>query len=108
MLRGLERRLARVEALRPIPVTAERFLALSRRRVKPGADVGSAMAKVAQELSDAELESLAAELEEMAFGSDTAARDAAKREFFAAAACPLPGCPDLDKNKLPETEEFTW
>ena len=39
-------------------------------------------------VSDDELERLSAELERIAFGDDIAARDAAKREAFAAAGCP--------------------
>jgi hypothetical protein len=39
-------------------------------------------------VSDDELESLEAEFERMAFGDDTVARDAAKREVLAAAGYP--------------------
>lgn len=102
MLRGLERRLARIEESDLLPVTAERFLARARRLAKRnGGDLGSAMAKLAQELTDAELEAAAAEFEQIVFGSDTAARDAAKRAAFAEA-----GCPELDKSDLRGTEDY--
>jgi hypothetical protein len=46
------------------------------------------MAAVAQNLSDAELDTLTAEFERIVFGADTAARDAATRETLAAAGYP--------------------
>ncbi len=104
MTRGVKRRLAQIEELMPLPINAERFVARARRRARrTGKNVEASMAAVAQELSDAELESVAAELEKIVFGSDTAARDAAKREVFAAM-----GCPDLDKNNLNGTEACAW
>jgi hypothetical protein len=94
MLRGLEHRLARIEASIPVPVTAAHFLARARQHARrTGVDVESAIATLAKDLSDAELDSITAEFEQVAFGSDTAARDAAKREALAAAGY----CPDLDK-----------
>ncbi len=56
-----------------------------------------------KDLNDGELASLGAEFEQIAFGSDIAARDAAKREVFAAA-----GCPVLDNDNSPAAEECTW
>jgi hypothetical protein len=103
MRRGIERRLARIKASIPVPMTAERFLAEANRLAGRLGDVGSAMAKITQHLSDAELESLAEEFGEIAFGSDTAARDAVKRKALAAA-----GCQDLDKINLQGTEEYAW
>ncbi len=100
MLRGIEKRLSHLEASIPLPINAERFIARARRRARrTGKNVEASMAAVAQELSDAELESVAAEFEHIVFGSDTAARDAAKREFFAAA-----GYPDLDNAAWQPTE----
>jgi hypothetical protein len=42
-----------------------------------------------KDLSDGELDSLEAEFEQIVFGSDTAARDAAKRQVLAAAGYPV-------------------
>ena len=46
------------------------------------------MTSLLKDVSDGELESLAAEFERLAFGSDTVARDAAKRKVFAATGYP--------------------
>jgi hypothetical protein len=46
------------------------------------------MTNVLKEVGDSELDFLASELERIAFGDDTAARDAAKREVLAAAGYP--------------------
>ena len=104
MRRQIERRLAFAEEFLPLPITAKRFVTRTQRLAKrKRISVSSAMDAIVRELSDPELEALAAELENLAFGSDTAARDKAKREFFAAA-----GCPDLDKTNVQEMEGFTW
>jgi hypothetical protein len=50
--------------------------------------VGDAKTNFLKDVSDSELESLSAEIERTAFGSDTAARDAAKRTFFDEAGYP--------------------
>jgi hypothetical protein len=64
-------------------MTAERFFARAQLHAKrTGGSVGDAIGTLAKDLSDSELESITAEVERLAFGSDTAARDAAKREFF--------------------------
>ena len=48
-------------------------------------------------LSDGELASLEAEFEQIVFGSDTAARDAAKREVLAAAGYPVWSSPPVEE-----------
>jgi hypothetical protein len=48
-----------------------------------------AIGTLAKDLSDNELDSITAGCERLAFGSDTAARDAAKRETYAAAGYPV-------------------
>lgn len=89
MLNTIRRRLSRVEEFLPLPLTAERFMARSHQLAKrTGTSYWSAFEKLLQDVSDAELASLAAEFEYIEFGSDTAARDAAKRKFFAEAGYP--------------------
>jgi hypothetical protein len=84
-------------------MTAERFYARAQQYAKhKGVSVGDAMTNLLKEVSDGELESLEAEFEQMAFGSDTAARDAAKRAFFAEA-----GYPDWNL-PLEESREEGW
>ncbi len=79
MLRSVKLRLSRIEEAIPIPITAELFVRRARRvAARAGASIDSAMASVAQDLSDGELDSLTAEFEQIAFGSDIAAHDAAK------------------------------
>jgi cytochrome c553 len=86
MLRSIRRRLSRVEEFLPIPITAERFYARAQQHARrTGGSVGSAIETLAKNLSDSDLDSISAEFEQIAFGSDTTARDAAKREVFAAA-----------------------
>jgi len=86
MLRSIRRRLARVEEFLPLPMTAERFYARAQRHAKrTRRSVEDAISILAKDLSDDELDSVTAEFELMAFGSDTAARDAAKRETLLAA-----------------------
>ena len=46
------------------------------------------MESLISKVSDDELERLTAEFERLAYGSDTVARDAAKRAFFAEAGYP--------------------
>jgi hypothetical protein len=95
MLSSIRRRLSRVEESLPIPITAERFYARAQLQAKrTGGTVGDAIGTLAMDLSDGELESITTQFEQLAFGSDTAARDAAKRETLAAAGYPvwnLPG-----------------
>ena len=90
MLRSIRRRLARVEESLPLPMTAERFMARTHQlAMRTGRSLGDSMDKLIKNLSDKELESLIPEVEQMAFGSDTAARDAAKREVLAATGYPV-------------------
>jgi len=61
---------------------------------RSGTTFGSAFDSLLSKVSDDDLEHLTGDLERMAFGDDTAARDAAKREVLAAAGYPvwnLPG-----------------
>lgn len=89
MLHSIRRRLSRVEESLPLPITADRFQARVHRLAKCNSgNFDSARADLLKNLSDGELDSLTAELEQIAFGSDTAARDAAKREALAAAGYP--------------------
>ncbi len=53
-----------------------------------------------KDLSDGELASLGAEFEQIVFGSDTAARDAAKREVFAAAGYPIWSVPSGEESRM--------
>jgi len=77
-MRSLKRRLAQIEELMPLPINAERFITRAHRLARrTGKNIQSAVAAVVQELSDAELESLTAEIEQTLFGSDTAARGSA-------------------------------
>ena len=90
MLRSINRRLSRVEESLPVPMTAERFYARAQQRARrTGGSVGDSIATLAKDLSDNELDSIAAEFEQIAFGSDTAARDAAKRETLVVAGYPV-------------------
>ena len=89
MLRSIRRRLSRVEEFLPIPITAERFYARAQQHARrTGGSVGSAIETLAKNLSDSDLDSISAEFEQIAFGSDTTARDAAKLEVLAAAGYP--------------------
>ena len=89
MLRGVRRRLAHLEESIPIPLTAERFLIRANiRATRTGGGLGSAITTLLGDLSDNELDSLQAEFEQAVFGSDTEARDKARRETLAAAGYP--------------------
>ena len=101
MTRSVKRRLSHLEDSLPIPVTPERFVARAHRLAKrTRTKVESAMAAIAQDLSDSELDSLTAEFERIVFGSDTAARDAEKSKVLAAA-----GYPDwTNENQRQETD----
>jgi hypothetical protein len=90
MLSSIRRRLSRVEEALPVPLTAATFTTRAYRLARrSGMSTSSAMDTLLEDLSDGELASLGAELEQIAFGSDTAARDAAKREVLAAAGYPV-------------------
>jgi hypothetical protein len=86
MLHRFRRRLSRIEESLPHFVTAERFVGRAHRLGRhTGENLGSAMAAVARDLTDGELDSLTAEFERIVFGSDTAARDKAKRKLLSEA-----------------------
>jgi hypothetical protein len=103
-MRGIDRRLSRLEESIPVALTAATFAARAHGLAKRSRlSISSAMDTLLKDLSDGELASLGAEFEQVAFGSDLAARDAAKREVFAAA-----GCPVLDKHDPPGVEECIW
>ena len=77
------------EVWRSLPLSAEVFCRRVRthaRRTKTS--FGSAFESLISKVSDDELETLEAEFERIAFGDDTAARDAAKREVLADAGYP--------------------
>lgn len=83
MLRTLNRRLTRVEDTIPLFLTLERFVTRVEQRMKrTGESFDSAIEKLLQDLSKEELQVLAKEGERAAFGSDTAARDEAKRRVL--------------------------
>ena len=104
MRSAVSRRISNLEALLPVPLTAKGFTSRAHRvATNLGVSVAAARDKLLADLSDGELAALGAEFERVAFGSDIAARDAAKREVFAAA-----GCPVLDKDDSPGAEECTW
>ncbi len=104
MLSAIRKRLAGVEECLPVPVTAERFYARAQQHASRfGGNVASAFAMLVKEPTDGQLESLAAEFEWLASGSDTAARDAAKREVFAAA-----GYPDWSASPAAKSEVEGW
>jgi len=85
----------------PVPLNAERFLArASQLARRSGVSTSSAMDKLFKDLSDSELDSLGAELERIVFGSDTAARDAAKREVLAAAGFPVWSDPPVKESRM--------
>jgi len=100
MLSSIRRRLSRVEESLPLPVTAERFYARAQRLARrTGGRVWDAIATLAKDLSDGELDSITAEFERLAFGSDTAACEAAKREVFAAAGYPVWNSPSQESSE---------
>jgi hypothetical protein len=90
MLSSIRRRLTRVEVSLPVPMTAERFYARAQRHAnRTGGSLGDAIATLVKDLSDNELDSISAEFERLAFGSDRVACEAAKREVFADAGYPV-------------------
>jgi hypothetical protein len=88
----MQRRLARrIESLEQsiLPLTASVFLGRVKKHAqRRGISFDSAMQSLISKASDDELESLEAEFERIAFGDDTVARDAAKREVLAATGYP--------------------
>jgi hypothetical protein len=90
MLRNFSRRLDRIELAIPLPITRERFVARVRQHIqRTGAGLEAAIATLLRDLSDSELDSLRAEVEQVMFGSDVAARDAARLEVLRADAVQL-------------------
>lgn len=82
-LRSIGRRLDRIELAIPQPITRERFITRVRQHVqRTGAGLEAAIATLVRDLSDGELASLGAEVEQVLFGSDTAARDAARQALL--------------------------
>jgi hypothetical protein len=83
----MQRHLARtIESLEQsiLPLTASVFLDRVRKHARrSGQRFDSAMESLVSRVSDDELEHLTTEFETMAFGDDTVARDAAKRETLA-------------------------
>jgi hypothetical protein len=85
----MQRHLARrIESLEEsiLPLTGSAFLERVRKHARrSGKSYESALQSLVSKLSDNELDRLTTEVEWLAFGDDTAARDAAKRETLAAA-----------------------
>jgi hypothetical protein len=86
MLRDVRRRISNLEESIAVPITADRFLASAHGQARGGGSVTSAIATLAHDLSDGELNSLTAEFEQLAFGADTVARDAARHRALMTAA----------------------
>jgi hypothetical protein len=73
----------------PVPMTADLLLARAEKHVqRTGASLEAAIQSLVGSVTDDDLYRLAAEFERLAFGDDTAARDAAKHKVFAAAGYP--------------------
>jgi hypothetical protein len=80
MQRGIARRIGSLEGFL-LPLSASVFIARVRTHARrTGTSFGSALDSLISKVSDDEFDLLATELERIAFGDDTAARDAAKRE----------------------------
>lgn len=98
MFRNVKRRLDYLEE--SLPLNAERFITRACRLARrSGVSTSSAMDTLLKDLSDSEFHSLGAELEQIVFGSDTAARDAAKREVLAAAGLPVWSDPPVEESR---------
>ena len=68
MMNNIRRRLSRVEESIPVPITAERFYARAcQHATRTGGSVESAIGVLARDLSDSDLDSIAADFER-AFG----------------------------------------
>jgi hypothetical protein len=92
MQRSIGRRIEMLERSIPVPRTAELFVARAEKHAqRTGTTLDAAIQSLIVAVSDDELYSLASEFERIAFGDDTAARDAAKRTFLGLAPNePLP------------------
>ena len=96
MQRGIVRRIGSLEEFL-LPFSASVFIARVRTHARrSGSTFGLAFDSLICKASDDELETLEAEFGRMAFGDDTAARDAAKREVLAAAGYEVSGPPALE------------
>jgi hypothetical protein len=72
-----------------VPMTADLFLARAEKHAqRTGTSLETAIQSLVGSVTDDDLDRLAAEFEWIAFGDDTAARDAAKRKVLAAAGYP--------------------
>jgi hypothetical protein len=88
MQREIGRRIASLE-LSILPLSVSVFMArVKAHGRRTGVTYWSAFDFLISKASDDELERLETELEQMVFGGDTVARDAAKREALAAAGYP--------------------
>jgi hypothetical protein len=102
MQRGIGRRIGSLEELL-LPLSVAVFSARVRTHARrTGTTFGSAFDSLISKVSDDELGCLEAEFERIAFGGDTAGRDAAKREVLAAAGYPV-GNPPAE-----ESMEEAW
>ena len=82
----------------PVPMTADLFLARAEKHARrTGTSLETAIQSLVGSVKDDDLYRLAAEFERIAFGDDTATRDAAKRKVLAAA-----GYPDWTKHSTCE------
>jgi len=94
MQRGIAHRIGRLEEFLH-PLSASVFLERAKRHARrTGTSLGSAFDSLLSKVSDVELGHLTAEFEQIAFGGDSAARDAAKRETLAAAGYPVWNLPE--------------
>jgi pantoate kinase len=103
MRSAIAQRVTRLEeSILPLTASAlmDRARKLARRR---GLSLSAARDSLIAKATDSELKALAAEFEQIVFGSDTAARDAAKREVFAAA-----GIPDWSVSPDAKSEVEGW
>jgi hypothetical protein len=90
MLRTVRRRISNLEESTPIREITERFLTRAYRHAeRAGGSVDSSIAILARDIDDDQLDVLTTEFEQIAFGADIAAGDAAKREALAAANYPM-------------------
>jgi hypothetical protein len=100
MLRGVGRRLSRLEESIPVPITPERFVARANEQARrAGSTYDAAVQNLARDLSNDELAKITAEFEQMLYGSDTAARDAARRAALAAAGYPVWSGPPVEESR---------
>jgi len=98
MLHSVRRRISNLEESIPIPISAERFLSRAHEHARrAGVSVQAAIGTLGHDLSDSELDSLTAEFEQLAFGADTVARDAARHRASMAADQGSPRASGIEK-----------